>query len=105
MTELMFICMSMNKTDLTGPSIIYELLARRVCRMENGDTFAKIYGKDSSVDQLSYKKANFRTLVQESNALSGLLFQDVSGSVRKGLASTLNGKKQVDTPLEQIIRL
>lgn len=105
MTELMFICMSMNKTDLTGPSIIYELLARRVCRMENGDTFAKIYGKDSSVDQFSYKKANFRTLVQESNALSGLLFQDVSGSVRKGLASTLNGKKQVDTPLEQIIRL
>lgn len=102
--ELMFYCMSMNDVDLEGPSIIYEFLTRRVCR-SGDDSFAKIYGKDPNVDQFSYIKQNFRTLVQNSNALSGLLFQDISNSCKAGLANTLNNKKQFETPLEKLIKI
>lgn len=103
--QMMFNCMSMNKIDLDSPSIIYEMLVRRTCRTEDNDTFAKVYGKNPSVDPLSYKKDNFRTLVQTSNFLSGLLFQDISNSVKKGLCSTLNNRKQRETPLETIVKI
>jgi hypothetical protein len=105
LVQMLFNCLAMNKIDLESPSIIYEMLVRRTCRTEDFDTFAKVYGKDPSVDQLSYKKDNFRTLVQTSNFLSGLLFQDVSNSVKKGLCSTLNNRKQRETPLETIVKI
>lgn len=101
--EMMFRCMEINSIDLTGPSITYELLARRVCRSGN-DTFAKVYGKNPNVDQLSYNKLRFREAVQDDGVLQGVLFQNVSESINKGLAATLNGKTPIPTPIEQIIK-
>lgn len=103
MTEMMFKCLENNNIDLTGPSITYELLARRVCRYGN-DTFAKVYGQNKQVDEMSYEKYNFRKLVQTAGVLQGLLFQSVGESLKIGLSQTLNGIKPVDTPLEKIIR-
>jgi hypothetical protein len=102
MLEMMFRCMEINGIDLTGPSITYELLARRVCRSGN-TTFAKTYGK-GQVDELSYTKLPFRQAVQDDGVLQGVLFQSISESMNKGLAATLNGRKPVDTPLERIIK-
>lgn len=101
--EMMFRCMEINGIDLTGPSITYELLARRVCR-DGNDTFAKAYGKNPSVDNLSYIKLPFRTAVQDDGVLQAVLFQDISAGINKGLAATLNGRKPTETPLERIIR-
>lgn len=55
MTNMMFRCLEINKKDLKGPSITYELLARRVCR-SGETTFAKAYGANPNIDQMSYKK-------------------------------------------------
>lgn len=103
MTELMFRCLDINKKDLTGPSITYELLARRVCR-EGNDTFAKAYGTNPNIDQMSYKKLRFREAVQRAGVLQSVLFQDISHGMNIGLAQTLNGIEPVDTPLEKIIK-
>jgi hypothetical protein len=103
MTEIMFRCLDINGIDLTGPSISYELLARRVCR--SGDhSFSVVYGRNSAVDQMSYTKLKFRDAVQQAGVLQGILFQDISTSMNKGLAQTLNGKQPTTTPLEKIIR-
>ena len=103
MTEMMFRCLAINHIDLTGPSITYELLARRVCRSGN-DTFAKVYGKNKNVDQMSYTKEGFREAVHNAGALQAVLFQDTSKGMNVGLAQTLNGVEPVDTPLDHIIR-
>lgn len=103
LTDLMFRCLDMNKTDLTGPSITYEMLARRVCKGNGRFSFAKVYGKDPSVDQMSYRKVDFRLAVQESGVSSSLFFQDISKSINIGLAQTLNGEQPEETPLEMII--
>ena len=103
MTEMMFRCLEINNIDLTGPSISYEILARRVCR--SGDkSFSTVYGKNNQVDQMSYTKLRFREAVQQSGVLQGILFQDISTSMNKGLAMTLNGKESTPTPLEKVIR-
>lgn len=102
-TELMFKCLELNGIDLDGPSITYELLARRVCRKGN-DTFAKVYGRDPNVDQMSYEKYNYRTIIQKSGILQGMLFEDVSQSLKVGLSQSLNGVKPTPTPLEKIIK-
>jgi hypothetical protein len=101
-TEMMFRCMEINDVDLTGPSIMYELLARRVCRAGN-TTFAKTYGRNENVDQLSYTKQRFREAVQDEGVMQGILFQNVPESLAKGLTATLNGREPVPTPLEKII--
>ena len=103
MTEMMFRCLEINNIDLTGPSISYELLARRVCRSGN-KSFSTVYGKNNQVDQMSYTKLRFREAVQQSGVLQGILFQDISTSMNKGLAMTLNGKESTPTPLEKVIR-
>ena len=103
LTDLMFRCLDMNKTDLTGPSIVYELLARRLCKGEGRYSFAKVYGKDPLVDPMSYRKVNFRTCVQESGVSASIFFQDLSKSINIGLQQTLNGEKSEETPLEMII--
>jgi hypothetical protein len=103
MTEMMFRCLEINSIDLTGPSITYELLARRVCR--SGDKpFSVTYGKNPNVDPMSYTKLRFRDAVQQAGVLQGILFQDISRSMNVGLAQTLNGKEPTSTPLEKIIK-
>ena len=102
-TEMMFRCLDINGVDLTGPSIIYELLAKRVCRSGN-DTFGKVYGKNPNVDQMSYTKLAFREAVQRESTLSGIMFQALSESANIGLAQTLNGIESKYTPLEDIIK-
>ena len=104
MTEMMFRCLEINGTDFTGPSISYELLARRVCRNEKGQPFAFDYGRQKGVDPMSYKKLRFREAVQGAGVLQGVLFQDISNSMVKGLSQTLNGKEPTPTPLETVIK-
>lgn len=104
LTELMFKCFDINKTDLKTPSLGYEFLARRLCQTENGQPFAFVYGKNPNVDQMSYKKFAFREAVQKSGALQGILFQDLSASANYGLAETLRGNKPEPTPLEYVIK-
>ena len=105
MTEMMFKCLQMNKIDLNGPAETYEFLARQLCRDETGiNSFAKIYGRNQNVDQISYKKMWYREAVHNEGPLQSILFQDVSKGLNVGLAATLNGKPTRDTPLEKIIR-
>lgn len=103
MTDIMFRCMDINGIDLTGPSITYELLARRVCR--NGDKpFSTLYGRDPNTDPMSYRKLRFREAVHTAGALQAILFQDISAGMNKGLAMTLNGLEPTPTPLETVIK-
>lgn len=103
MLEMLARCMEINSIDLTGAYIIYELMARVLCRHGN-DPFAYVYGKNKDVDQFSYTKLPFKDAVQLSGVLQGMLFQDVSKSMTRGLAMTLNGIKEEETPLEKIIK-
>ena len=103
MVEMMFRCLEINGIDLNGPAIAYEMLARRVCR-HNGKTFAKVYGKNPNVDQLSYDKEPYRTAVQRAGILQGLLFQDISTAINVGLSQTINGIEPEDTPFEKVIK-
>lgn len=103
MTELMFRCLEINSIDLTGSSIAYEMLARRVCR--SGDhSFAREYGTNPNVDQMSYTKLRFREAVQRAGVLQAILFQDINTGLNIGLSQTLNGKEPTKTPLETIIK-
>lgn len=102
MTEMMFRCMEINKIDLTGPSITYEIMARRVCR-SGGKSFALRYGQ-GGVDPMSYDKEDFRTAVQRAGILQGLLFQDISTAINVGLAQTIDGITPTPTPLEKVIK-
>ena len=102
MVDMMFRCMEINKIDLTGPSIAYEMLARRVCR-HGGKPFAFVYGK-GGVDPMSYEKEPFRAAVQRAGVLQGLLFQDISTAINVGLSQTYNGVKPTVTPLEKVVK-
>lgn len=102
MTEMMFRCMEINKIDLTGPSITYEIIARRVCR-SGGKSFALKYGH-GGVDPMSYDKEQFRVAVQRAGILQGLLFQDISSAINVGLAQTIDGVKPTTTPLEKVVK-
>ena len=104
LTFIMFRCLEINGIDLTGASIVYELLARRVCRTPGDRPFSTVYGKQPGVDPMSYTKLPFREAVQRAGVLQSILFQDISRGMNKGLAQTLNGKTPTATPLEAIIK-
>ena len=102
MTEMMFRCLEINGMDLTGPSITYEIMARRVCRSGN-HPFAFKYGA-GGVSPMSYDKEPFRTAVQRAGILQGLLFQDISSAITVGLAQTIDGVEPTVTPLEKVVK-
>ena len=103
MTELMFRCLDLNAIDLTGPSITYEIMARRVCRHGN-KSFAFLYGKNHEIDPMSYDKEPFRVAVQRAGILQGLLFQDISTAINVGLSQTIRGIEPTVTPLEKVVK-
>lgn len=103
MTMMMFNCLEINNVDLTGPSITYELLARRVCR-SGKDSFAKVYGKNPNVDPMSYTKQRFDDAVRDAGVLQGMLFENLSEALNTGLSATLDGIEPTPTPLEKVIR-
>lgn len=103
MVEMMFRCLEINRIDLTGPSITYEIMARRVCQ-HSGKPFAYVYGKHPDVNPLSYTKVAFREAVQRAGILQGLLFQDISTAINVGLSQTLNGIEPTVTPLEKVVK-
>lgn len=103
MTELMFRCLELNRIDLTGPSITYEILARRVCR-HSGKPFAFVYGKNPNVNPLGYDKEPFRIAVQRAGILQGLLFQDMSTAINVGLSQSIRGIEPTITPLEKVVK-
>lgn len=102
MTEMMFRCLEINGMDLTGPSITYEIMARRVCRSGN-HSFAFKYGA-GGVSPMAYDKETFRTAVQRAGILQGLLFQDISSAITVGLAQTIDGIEPTVTPLEKVVK-
>jgi hypothetical protein len=95
-----------NKIDLEGPSMVYELLARRLCRDPDDDNklFASIYGKNMNVDKTSYQKLSYRIAVQKSGAVQAMLFEDISKGINVNLAKTLNGEESEETPMDLIMR-
>lgn len=103
MVDMMFRCMELNKIDLDGPTITYELLARRLCR-HGTQSFASVYGKNPNVDPMSYEKLPYRKAVHEAGPLQAILFQDVGLGVNRGLAMTLNGVEPEETPLEKVVK-
>lgn len=103
MTEYMFRCIEMNSTDLTGSSIVYELLARAVCK-DGNKPFAVKYGASANVDPMSYEKIKYRDAVQRSGILQGLLFEDISTALNVGLSQSLDGIDSTYTPLEKVIK-
>ena len=106
LTDMMFRCLDINGMDITGPSITYEMLARRVCRIPGTNKpFAFAFGKNPQIDQMSYTKLTYREAVQRAGVLQGVLFEDVSKALNVGLAQTLNGETPTFTPLEELIKI
>jgi DNA-binding LacI/PurR family transcriptional regulator len=95
--------MELNRIDLEGPSITYEMLARRVCR-HGTKPFAFVYGKSQNANPMSYSKEEFRTAVQRAGILQGLLFQDISTAINVGLSQTIRGIEPTPTPLEKVVK-
>lgn len=101
--DMTFRNLDLNKINLSGPSIIYETMARRLCR--NGrDTYAFTYGRDSNINAMEYTKLGYREAVQQAGATQAMLFEDISQGININLANTINGVESDETPLEKIIR-
>jgi len=103
MTDMMFRNLELNKIDLDGPSLVYELLARRLCRYGR-DTFAFVYGADPKINKMAYEKLPYREAVQQAGTLQAIVFEDISKGINVNLASALNGHEPEETPLDAIIR-
>lgn len=103
MTDMMFRNLELNKIDLDGPSLVYELLARRLCRYGR-DTFAFVYGADPKINKMAYEKLPYREAVQQAGTLQAIVFEDISKGINVNLASAINGHEPEETPLDAIIR-
>jgi hypothetical protein len=101
--DMTFRNLDLNKISIDGPSIIYEFMARRLCRHDR-DTFAKVYGTNPNVDLMDYTKLGYRQAVQRAGATQAMLFEDISAGINVNLANTLNGVESTETPMEKIIR-
>lgn len=101
--DMTFRNLELNKIDLTGPSMVYEMLARRLCR-SGRESYASVYGRNPNADPMGYTKLAYREAVQQAGAIQAMMFEDISKGINVNLANTLNGHEPEDTPFDMIIR-
>ncbi|MBO5632172.1 MAG: hypothetical protein J5965_24200 [Aeriscardovia sp.] len=66
--------------------------------------FGMIAGKDGKVSMYDYKPASARDLTKYSSTFAGLTFEDFDTMVINGLNNSKTGRKQVQSPIEPVIK-
>lgn len=98
---------SLNSVYLGVPSVIQELVLSNSYRYKEDQNkkFSQVIGKDGSISQYDYIMNNIRQICQYTSTFTALTFEDIDAMVTTSLNRTRTHAEEVDSPLEQLLKL
>lgn len=100
--------LELNNTHLSVPSVILELILSGAYRYKKDPTikFSKIIGQNNTnVTEYDYIMCNIRQICQFTSTFTALTFEDMDTMITSSINRTLNHKKEMPTPVEEIIKM
>ena len=99
--------LELNNIRLNVSDIILGIIISEIYRdKSNADRkFARVIGKDPSVSQTAYRTANIREICSRNSTFAALTFEDMDAMITTSLNMKNYGKKQVESPIEKIIKM
>lgn len=95
-----------NGVSLGIPTSVLEIIIREVYRdRKTSEPFARSYGKNPNIDLKSYMCVNMRTICAMNSTYAALTFEDFVRMVTTSLNRTAEGKPEVISPLERVIKM
>lgn len=97
----------MNHVNFGVPSVILELILSVAYRDKKDPTkrFAVALAKNPNLTDYDYKMASIRQICQYTSTFTALTFEDFDSMLTTSLNRTRLHKQEVDSPLEQIIKM
>ena len=88
------------------PAANREMIVAEIYRYKKSpaDRFALHIGKNPKMSQFDYIPANARTLTKYSSTFAGLAFEDIDTMITNGININRSGRKQSESPIEEIIK-
>ena len=98
--------LELNNVNLGVPSSILEIIISEIYRNAKNpnEKFSKYIQKNPK-DMYNYRASNIREICSRNSTFSALTFEDFDMMLTSSLNMTNYNKKQVDSPIEQVIKM
>lgn len=97
----------LNSVSLGVTSVVMEIIISEIYRntSKQEERFGKQMGKNSSTDPYSYTAVNMRTICAKNSVFSAMTFEDMDQMITSSLNMVNYDKKQIQSPIEKIIKM
>ena len=87
--------------------LVYEIIISEIYRNKNNpdEKFAHYIGKNPKASMYDYRASNLREICSRNSTFAALTFEDFDTMVTTSLNRTQYHKKQVESPIEKIIKM
>lgn len=98
--------LELNDVNLGVPSSVLEIIISEIYRNAKNpnEKFSK-YSQKNPKDVYNYRASNIREICSRNSTFSALTFEDFDMMLTASLNMTKYDKKQVDSPIEQVIKM
>ena len=99
--------LELNGTRLNVPSAILGIIISEIYRNKNNpnEKFSKVAGTNPKISQYDYRTANMREICSRNSTFAALTFEDMDSMITTSLNMKNYNKKQVESPIEKIIKM
>lgn len=99
--------LELNKVKLGVAASNLEIIISEIYRNKNNpnEKYAKVVGKDPKASQYMYKSASIREICSRNSTFAALTFEDMDAMITTSLNINKYNKKQVESPIEKIIKM
>lgn len=99
-------CVDLNNVKLNNASAMFEMNIAELARSKNDEKipFRKAINANPNLTQLDYKLINIKQLPNINSTFASMMFENIDQSIHYSLLKTKNHEKEVESPLEKIIK-
>lgn len=99
--------LDLNGVKLGVTSTVLEVIIKEIYRNKKKpeETFASIIGKDPTVSEYAYRRANIRQICAWNSTFAALTFEDMDAMITSSLNTKRYKKQESVSPIEKIIKM
>ena len=105
--KLYFDNLILNKVNIGNPGCILEMTVAELCRSKDDVSvpFRKIIGENfKGTNDIDYKMTNVKNLPPINSTFAALSFENMDDSILSSIRKSINGEKEIVSPIEKITK-
>lgn len=99
-------CINLNNVKLNNASSMFEMIIAELARSKDNESvpFRYAINRQPNVSQTDYNLVNIKQLPNINSTFASMMFENINQSIHYSLLKTKNHEKEVESPLEKIIK-